>query len=98
MQPRNSGAVVREDPPGVPGGLTCYLLHGVFSAERCRALRAELEGEGFAAAGAHYPGWYRNNDRLVVDHPALAGELFAALRPHLPEVLAGDDGETWELS
>lgn len=76
------------DPPRVVSNL--------LDDAECAALVAWVEARGFASTAASYPATYRNNDRLVVDDPALAAALFDRLRPALPDVLVRD-GATWAL-
>ncbi|MBC6698237.1 2OG-Fe(II) oxygenase [Hymenobacter puniceus] len=70
--------------------LICFVVPGAFTATECQALLADFAHEGFQTARTHYPTYYRNNDRLVVDNPALAARLFAAIEPVLPKVLPSD--------
>lgn len=79
--------------------LLCFVVPGAFSAARCEELLALAAGTGFQATNTHYPTYYRNNERLVVDDEKLAGQLFAAIRPVLPPVLPADEpgAAPWHL-
>ncbi|UZW60841.1 2OG-Fe(II) oxygenase [Lysobacter enzymogenes] len=76
----------------------CALIHGVLDAAECAALIAAAEARGFAGAGGDYPPSYRNNDRQVLDDPALAQRLFERLREYAPAELADTDGTRWRLA
>nr|WP_217497757.1 2OG-Fe(II) oxygenase [Lysobacter enzymogenes] len=76
----------------------CALIHGVLDAAECAALIAAAEARGFAGAGGDYPPSYRNNDRQVLDDPALAQRLFERLREYAPAELADADGTRWRLA
>ncbi len=90
--------LLHEDLPlvGGPEGALCRLVANLFDKAEGAALVAWAEARGFAPTGSAYPATYRDNDRLVVDDPALAAALFARLRPALPDVLVRD-GATWAL-
>ena len=79
--------------------LLCFVVPGAFSAARCEELLAPAVSTGFGAASTHYPTYYRNNERLVVDDEALAAQLFEAIRPVLPPVLPDDEpgAASWHL-
>ena len=79
--------------------LRCFVVPGAFSATRCEALLAPVVRAGFRAAATHYPTYYRNNERLVVDDEPLAEQLFAAIRPALPPELPADEpgAAPWRL-
>lgn len=53
-------------------------------ADACAALVDRLNAHGFAPTGHAYPPGYRNNDRLVLDDPALAARLWPLIAPHVP--------------
>lgn len=53
----------------------CVLIHGFLSPAECQALIVQAEAHGFASAELDYPPSYRNNDRWVLDDPALAASL-----------------------
>lgn len=74
----------------------CRSLPGLLNASACRDWVARLEKRGFQEMKGDYPPSYRNNDRLVLDDPELAGTLFQTLRPFLPEVLERA-GQRWTL-
>ena len=63
--------------------------------EVCAAQIARIEAASPAPApitttrGAVMRPDIRNNDRVVIDDPALAADLLARVRAHVPEVLAG---------
>jgi peroxiredoxin len=57
----------------LPGSkLRCFVVPGAFSPARCEELLAPAISAGFRAASTHYPTYYRNNERLVVDDEQLA--------------------------
>lgn len=89
-EPRDAGARRCQD--------VCFAIPCAIAPARCAAIVAEATARGFAPTGADYPPSYRDNDRLVLDDPALAASLFADLRTHLPQRLIDRDGATWELS
>ncbi len=82
--------------PLPPGLGWCRVVPGFLSAPECRQLIAAAQARGFAGAGTDYPPSYRNNDRQVVDDPALADRLLQRLRPHVPATLQAG-GEPWQL-
>ena len=82
--------------PLPPGLGWCRVVPGFLPAQECRQLIAAAEARGFAGAGTDYPPSYRNNDRQVVDDPALADRLLQCLRPHVPATLQAG-GERWQL-
>jgi WD40 repeat protein/predicted 2-oxoglutarate/Fe(II)-dependent dioxygenase YbiX len=90
--------LLHEDLPLAAGaeGAFCRLVANLFDKAEGAALVAWAEARGFAPTGGAYPATYRDNDRLVVDDPALAAALFVRLRPALPEVLVRG-GATWAL-
>ena len=71
--------------------LLCFVVPSAFSSDRCAELLARAVGTGFQATSTHYPTYYRNNERLVVDDEQLAQQLFAAIRPVLPPLLPADE-------
>jgi WD40 repeat protein len=77
----------------------CFVVPGAFSAAECAALLTPQVRASYQSARANYPTYYRNNDRLVVDDPALAARLLAAIRPVLPAQLPalGPDEAPWQL-
>ena len=92
-----SAARVIERP--LPASLgACALIHGVLDAAECAALIAAAEARGFAGAGGDYPPSYRNNDRQVLDDPALAQRLFERLRDYAPAEFVDADGARWRLA
>jgi len=80
----------------------CKVVEDFLSPAECQALIRRAETAGFRAAVDDYPPSYRDNDRLVVDDPALARQLFARLTPHAPASLVVDDAagarEPWSLT
>lgn len=81
----------------LPAGLgRCHVVPGFLSRQECRQLTDAAQARGFAAAGSDYPPSYRNNDRQVLDDPALAARLLQRLRPHVPPTLQAH-GEDWQL-
>lgn len=81
----------------LPTREVCFSIAAALPPARCGAIVAEATARGFAPTGADYPPSYRDNDRLVLDDPALAEALFAELQAHLPPRLLDDDGATWRL-
>jgi 2OG-Fe(II) oxygenase superfamily/WD domain, G-beta repeat len=79
----------------------CMVLPEFLSADECRASIALSERRGYASAGTDYPPSYRNNDRQVIDDPALAAQLLARLHALLPPTIShttdGGQAETWAL-
>ena len=80
-------------------GLLCFVVPSAFSPAMCEELLAPAVKAGFRAATTHYPTYYRNNERLVVDDEPLAARLFAAIQPVLPPVLPADEpgAAPWRL-
>ena len=74
------------------------IANDVLSETRCAELIAAARAMGFASMAHRYPPSYRNNDRLLLDDPALAEELLDAMREHLAEERIDDEGRCWRLS
>lgn len=68
----------------------CTVVDGALSPAECRAVINAAEARGFLDASPAYPPTYRDNDRQLLDDPALAERLFARLRRFLPETLDGE--------
>lgn len=66
------------------GSLFCKVIPGFLSPDECARLIAESEARGYAGADSDYPPSYRNNDRQVLDSPALATRMFARLQDLVP--------------
>jgi predicted 2-oxoglutarate/Fe(II)-dependent dioxygenase YbiX len=72
-----------------------FTIPAVLSASECAAMMADVESRGFEAAaintqhGMEIDRDVRNNDRVIVDDAALAGNLWARVRPAIPVFLAG---------
>ena len=70
-----------------------FTVEGVMSAEECAQTVARIEAIGPLAApittsrGFVHAPKIRNNSRVMFDDPALAAELFARVRPTLPDPL-----------
>ena len=70
-------------------------IDGFFSPAECAAHIRRSEGKGYEAAtiatrgGAVMNTAIRNNDRLIVDDPDLAAELWRHLEPFVPSPLFG---------
>jgi prolyl 4-hydroxylase len=60
-----------------------WSVENVYSAEECSRFVDMIERSSPTLA-TNNP-LYRNQDRVIVDDPAIATELFRRLRPHLPE-------------
>ena len=73
-----------------PDAFVGWCLHEAIDPVRCAALLDEVRARGFDRTGERYPASYRDNDRLVLDDPALAEALFEVLRDRLPPVLGAD--------
>lgn len=84
------------DFPLPAGAGFCLVIPGFLTSDECRRQIAASEARGYAGADAAYPPSYRNNDRLVLDDPAFAGEMLRRLAPHAPAVMQGEGG-TWVL-
>lgn len=77
----------------------CFVVPRAFSVAACEQLLTQETKQNFQTAHTHYPTYYRNNERLVVDSPALADYLFQTIRAVLPPQLPADapDGQPWQL-
>jgi len=71
----------------------CLLtLHPVLTPEECAAFIARAEGDGFeiatinGSAGVRVDRLVRNNDRVIIDDPALAADLWERVREQIPAV------------
>jgi prolyl 4-hydroxylase len=62
-----------------------WCIEDVYDAEECAAFVDLIERAGPELA-TNNP-LYRDQDRVVRDDPAVAGELFRRLRPHLPPMM-----------
>ncbi len=72
----------------LPRGLgACTLIRDFLSPADCSALIAQAEARGFASAELDYPPSYRNNDRQVLDDPAMADRLLRRLACQLDGAL-----------
>jgi Rps23 Pro-64 3,4-dihydroxylase Tpa1-like proline 4-hydroxylase len=60
-----------------------WTLDDVYSAAECAGFIAAIERASPALATDN--PIYRDQDRVIVDDAAIAGELYRRLRPHLPE-------------
>lgn len=60
-----------------------WWVDDVYTPSECAELVALIEASGPTLA-TNNP-LYRDQDRVIRDDPAIAGELFRRLRPHLPE-------------
>ncbi|MFE9324877.1 2OG-Fe(II) oxygenase [Nocardia sp. NPDC052278] len=91
-----AGPIAKVQTGIAAGARTCFLLRGVFAAPECAEIINTATDSGFVPTGAHYPGSYRNNDRLVRDDPVLADTLFSRIAEFLPARLH-IDGAHWRL-
>jgi hypothetical protein len=72
-------------------GSDVFVVREFLTAEECAALIARGEQLGFApasisyATGAVFDPNIRDNDRTILDDPALAAEWWERIRPFLPE-------------
>lgn len=72
--------------------LTCVVVEDLLSPAECERLIGQLEAAGIGATGAHYPPSYRDNDRVVLDSPELAAQLYPRLIEHAPAEQADPEG------
>jgi hypothetical protein len=86
VQPNNSGPGLLIRSPGFDPGGTCLLIDEALDLAGCAAL---VRAAAFSPTGLQYPPSYRDNDRAVLDDPALAARLFARLQALLPPTLEG---------
>ena len=79
--------------------LLCFIVPGAFSPAACEELLSPEIRAGFQTASTHYPTYYRNNERLVVDSEPLARQLFAVIESVLPVQLPADapGAAPWQL-
>jgi hypothetical protein len=68
-----------------------FVLHDFLCAEECAALIQRSEGLAYevGTVGDAVNEQVRNNERVLVDDPSLAAELFLRARPFLPAILDG---------
>lgn len=72
-----------------------YTIDHVLTAAECEAIIRRAEETGFAAAalntldGPQVDRDVRNNDRVMLDDPGLAAELWSRVAPHIPPLWAG---------
>ncbi len=74
----------------------CFTLDGLLDAARCADFIGQAEADGYLKMKGDYPPSYRDNDRIVIDSPELAGELFTQLQERLPQSWQAL-GTGWEL-
>lgn len=80
-------------------GLGIFYIHDFLTPEECARHIAESEAIGYAAAGLTTSAGevmasdFRNNDRIIHDNAALAGQLYQRALPHLPPLQ-----REWQLS
>lgn len=75
--------------PLPPGLGSCVSIPGFLSPAECRELICAAEDRGFRSAELDYPPSYRNNDRQVLNDPALAARLLQRLRDAAPDDIDG---------
>lgn len=92
--PFQAHPIVHPLPPQVG---FCIVVPDFLTPAECARFIQQSEARGFAGAGSDYPPSYRNNDRQVVDDPALAERLANRLRAVAPPSLADERGDTWRL-
>lgn len=87
------------EPLAAYGAPWCRVIPAFLSDDECRQLITQSEARGFSAADSDYPPSYRNNDRQVLDDPALAARLLPRLRAAAPATLDSADGKpgVWRL-
>jgi len=72
-----------------------FTVAGVLSSDECTELIALAEVHGFEIAtintrhGAEVDADFRNNDRVILDDPALADQLWVRISSVVPPLLAG---------
>jgi hypothetical protein len=68
-----------------------FVIHDFLSPSECAELIALSTGLAWETGtlGAEVLEQYRNNERVLFDHPVLAAELFDRARPFLPGALDG---------
>lgn len=72
-----------------------FTLAGLLSPAECEAMIARAENSGFelatinAAGGARVDLATRNNDRVILDDPELASQLWAKVKAEIPRVRGG---------
>lgn len=85
---------------GAPLDLTApmvWTVPDIITREECRALIARIDEAGLAPAPITTGAGFvmrpdiRNNSRVVMDDPLLAGELFRRVASHVPAVLSASD-------
>lgn len=72
-----------------PDGRVCHVVDQVLSAQECQDIIHTAENAGFMDASEAYPPTYRNNDRQLLDDPALAARMFSRLKHLLPDRIDG---------
>jgi len=79
--------------------LPCFIVPGAFTAADCDELLTPAIKASLHSAATHYPTYYRNNERSIVDSAALAERLLRVIRPVLPPELPADSPGTgpWRL-
>jgi len=77
-------------------GRFARVVRGVLTQEQCAELLAHVNSKGFTPALLNIghgrqklEPFVRDGHRIIVDSPELAAWLLEALRPHLPETMAG---------
>ena len=72
-------------------GNRVFAIHDFLSGEECAALvrRSESLGYELAKVNNEVDEQFRNNQRVLLDDPTLAAELFLRARPFLPGASAG---------
>lgn len=72
-----------------------YTIDHVMTPAECEQIIRRAEASGFEVAalntlhGARVDPGVRNNDRVILDDPELAGELWARVAPHTPPLWVG---------
>jgi hypothetical protein len=75
-----------------------WLLCDVFSSEECDELIEKTENVGYGNSPAMHSGNYRKNQRMTVNHKALANELFMRIQDAcLEEVWHPNKHVVWRL-
>lgn len=75
----------------------CFVIKQAFSNEECDQF---VLNKIFKKANTHYPTYYRNNDRLVVDDLQLSQKLFDKIKENIPQLVEinnQDQIEQWHL-
>jgi predicted 2-oxoglutarate/Fe(II)-dependent dioxygenase YbiX len=68
----------------------------LLTPSECQDFIVRAESTGYLAMEGDYPPSYRDNDRIIIDDPALSKQMFAKFRHALPSRIEMS-GQTWKL-